>query len=142
MSPPIFLNNGCRQNGTLLSLEHQTWNFYLGLDVVFVDDAVVDFLLGRFSQVHVPTNQRRNLSSLQVCHVDFSRGQVVNYVVQNERNGAPPIQMSSLERDEFRGRVKKLTLAENELMQRVDVHQLVIVSREGFSRGLGSFLSH
>ena len=142
VSAPIFLNNCCRQNGTLLSLEHQTWNFYLGLDIVFVDDAVVNFLLGRFSQVHVPTNERRNFPSLQVSHVNLSRGQVVNYVVQNERNGAPPIQMSPLERDEFRGRIKKLPLAENELMQRVNVHQLVIVSREGFSRGLGSFFCH
>lgn len=97
MCAPIFLNDCCRQNGTFLPLKHQTWNFYLGLDIVFVDYAVVNFLFRRLAQVHVPTNQRRNLPSLQVSHINFCRGQVVNYVVQNERNGAPSIQMSSLE---------------------------------------------
>lgn len=41
-------------------------------------------------------------------------------------DGAPLTDVGTLERDKLRRLVKHLTLANNELMQRVDVHEFVV----------------
>ena len=50
-------------------------------------------------------------------------------------DGAPLTDVGTLKRDKLRRLVKHLTLANNELMQRVDVHEL-IVRAGGFYLGL------
>jgi len=49
--------------------------------------------------------------------------------MQNEGHRAPLVQIGSLEGDELWRRIQNLTLSDNDLMERVLVHQLVVITR-------------
>ena len=53
--------------------------------------------------------------------------------MKDERYRAPLVQVSSLERNELRSGVEDLALSNNDLMQRVLVHEFIIVTRLGVS---------
>ena len=48
--------------------------------------------------------------------------------MEDERDSTPPVEVGSLKRDELRGSVQELSLPVDQLMERVHIHELIVIS--------------
>ena len=122
----VLLDDSNCLDWPIRSFEHDSRYLNLTSHLVLVSDTVEDLFFGRSLQVF--SVESSQLASIDVSHVDLVLLEPVLEVHDDEADGAPLVDIGASERDELGCLFKQLSLPEDELMQRVVVHELVVSS--------------
>lgn len=132
-SKVLLYTSRCKDR-TLWSFEHSLWHLDQFADLFFVLDAVEDFLLRRLAEVFL--RQLGQLPSVDIRQLHAELAEQFFEVHQHEADGAPAVDVRPPEGNEFGRLINQLALAEQQLVQRVLVHQLVVGPGLGLKRQL------
>ena len=127
-APVLSDHRGCI-DGSLWPFEHHGWNLDLQRYFILVCDAVIELFLGWLVKVHLYTGKVSHFTTFYISNIHVVISQQFLDQVKNEGDGAPSVQICTLERDELGCGVQKLALTVDQLMERVHIHELVVVSR-------------
>ena len=131
--PPVLLYSDRGQLRPPWALEHPGGYLDDFAHIVFVCNTVEQLFIARLvSQILGASrslSKRNQLLAVDVSQVDLVSGQELLEKVDDVRDGAPLGDVSTLEREELGGLIENLALADDELMQREDVQELVVGAR-------------
>lgn len=128
--PPVLLDGNRRQLRSPRAAEHAAGDLHYLTHVFLVGDAVEKELIGRLLHIWpCLRGQGDQLFTVNVSQIDSECREEFLKEVNNVGDRAPLGDVGALKREELGGLVKHFAFADNELMQRVDIHQLVVGAR-------------